>query len=381
MKKVAIVIPMHKKNLSEIENISLLQAVKIFRNYDKFFVLPCSLEYSYTINSIKEIRFEDSWFKNSKKYNELLIDEEFYKSFIEYDYILIYQLDAFVFEDKLEYFCDLGYDYIGAPWLSGLQCFMDFKYTILHVGNGGFSLRNVIKCIELIKQKRQFFLNYVNEDIFFSMGTSDNFRIAPLKIALNFSFEREVEKSFELNKNKLPFGCHAWERYDLKFWKPYIEQYGYKIDEKYLLKGNEDIILKREYERQKKIAFFWEKIYKKETLEKFINKQNKKIYIWGAGQQGRFLGKLLSETKTQIEGYLDNNVELIGTYIEKYKILSIQQFEKNIKYAYVIIAIDKYEKNVAQQLDKIGCSNYIFYKDIFQIFMEETNLKFEENEI
>ena len=35
--------------------------------------------------------------------------------FLEYQYMLIYQLDAFVFEDKLDYFCELGYDYIGIP--------------------------------------------------------------------------------------------------------------------------------------------------------------------------------------------------------------------------------------------------------------------------
>jgi hypothetical protein len=27
---------------------------------------------------------------------------------------------------------------------------------------------------------------------------------------------------FELNGRKLPFGCHAWQRYDRGFWEPYL---------------------------------------------------------------------------------------------------------------------------------------------------------------
>jgi len=44
-----------------------------------------------------------------------MMSPAFYDAFKAFDYILIYQLDAFVFRDELEYFCSLGYDYIGAP--------------------------------------------------------------------------------------------------------------------------------------------------------------------------------------------------------------------------------------------------------------------------
>lgn len=40
MKKAAIVIPTYKSELSELEKISLQQAIKIFKKYDVFFVMP-----------------------------------------------------------------------------------------------------------------------------------------------------------------------------------------------------------------------------------------------------------------------------------------------------------------------------------------------------
>lgn len=44
-----------------------------------------------------------------------MLEADFYRRFGKYKYMLIYQLDAFVFSDKLLDFCEMGYDYIGAP--------------------------------------------------------------------------------------------------------------------------------------------------------------------------------------------------------------------------------------------------------------------------
>ena len=46
----------------------------------------------------------------------MLLTADFYRRFTDYEYILIHQLDVFLFEDKLLEFCDMGYDYIGAPY-------------------------------------------------------------------------------------------------------------------------------------------------------------------------------------------------------------------------------------------------------------------------
>lgn len=376
-KEVAIVIPIYKEELLELESISLLQMTKVFVDYDKFFVMPFSLKKYPLVKEIERIWFDNKWFKNSSCYSKLLMNTQFYEIFIQYKYILIYQLDAFVFEDKLKYFCDLDYDYIGAPWLCGLKIYHNYQYNILHVGNGGFSLRNVVKCIELIKQKQKFFQQYINEDIFFSLGSSEKFRVAPIRIALEFSFEREVRKCFELNENKLPFGCHAWERYDLEFWKPYLEEYGYKIEKSYLLKGNEDFILEEEYEKKRNESFFWEHICTRGALEKLFSKKQRDIYIWGAGEKGHFVGKLFSNTNVKIKGFLDNDKKWIGTYIESYQVLSTENLSKNIACAYIIIAMDKYKNDVAKQLEEMGCrynKDYIFYIDLFRLLKDNYNL-------
>lgn len=365
-KKAAVVIPIYKEELSELELISLTQVIDVLKYYDKFLVMPASLKCFGDHGDIEMIRFEDKWFASSRTYSELLMRREFYKSFEKYEYILIYQLDAFVFEDRLMYFCDLGYDYIGAPWLNGNLHFLDSKNRICYVGNGGFSLRNVSKCIELI-DKFSFAGSDVNEDVLFSMANSDDFKVAPVKTALEFSFETEVRKCFEENGKSLPFGCHAWQKYDLIFWKPYIEKFGYKIKGKYLKKGNEDNLNAGIYDRQREISNLLENLFLKEYLNR-SEKERRKIFIWGAGERGKYFGKLLREVglDMHLAGFLDNNVQLTGNYIEKYEILPIEKYVREKEQSYIIIAMDTDRSQVAEQLERAGCRyyrDYIFYTD------------------
>jgi hypothetical protein len=128
---------------------------------------------------------------------------------------------------------------------------------VIGVGNGGFSLRKVsdhlrvllsfswIDTNHLFVVDRNFFkrillnntffiLNdfQLNEDIFWGVISKRNFpwfKIPEWKIAAQFSVEVQPRYFFEVNNHTLPFGCHAWWRYDLEFWKPHIEQFGYKL--------------------------------------------------------------------------------------------------------------------------------------------------------
>ena len=77
-----------------------------------------------------------------------MLSSEFYRRFSKFEYILIYQLDAFVFKDQLNYWCKKGYDYIGAPWFEGFHL-TKTGVNIIGVGNGGFSLRRVKTHIDL----------------------------------------------------------------------------------------------------------------------------------------------------------------------------------------------------------------------------------------
>ncbi len=56
-----------------------------------------------------------------------------------------------------------------------------------------------------------------------------DFNLAPVSEACKFSFEVNPAILFKMNNNQLPMGCHAWWLYDLEFWRPHIESYGYKL--------------------------------------------------------------------------------------------------------------------------------------------------------
>lgn len=111
---------------------------------------------------------------------------QFYEKFLSFYYILIYQLDAFVFYDALEFFCSLGYDYIGAS--VAYSSWYGYKEKNPRVGNGGFSLRKVKACYQLLTEcsvlpNWDSFLDKFYEDVFFGFcGVRDDvdFKTAPL---------------------------------------------------------------------------------------------------------------------------------------------------------------------------------------------------------
>jgi hypothetical protein len=64
-----------------------------------------------------------------------------------------------------------------------------------------------------------------NNDYFWSYDAPHYwppFKIAPVDEALQFAFEAAPRLCFELNHRRLPFGCHAWMKFDRDFWKPYL---------------------------------------------------------------------------------------------------------------------------------------------------------------
>jgi hypothetical protein len=192
-----------------------------------------------------------------------MLSDTFYKQFLAYKYILIYQLDAFAFKDDLSYWCKQGYDYIGAPWIIQYK-YPDFvkalKSKIQHklhtrfnvqkdglpspmqferkVGNGGFSLRRVSKFHELSISMHQQMEAYLtrdehrfNEDVFWSIEVNrkqKRLHIPSYKTALKFSMEMSPKDGMEMNHNELPFGTHAWDK-NLDFWRPFFKAFGYSI--------------------------------------------------------------------------------------------------------------------------------------------------------
>ena len=265
---VAVVVPGYNRaQFTEDEEISFRHLEHYLGRYDKFLVVPQSLSIERPGFHIQ--RFADSYFGSAIANARLMLSPTFYEAFGKYRYILIYQLDALVFSDQLLEWCATDLDYIGAPWL---PCADSPWVGTPRVGNGGFSLRKIPSFLRVLASDRYWIdpevywqrvaagkpwytrwmhrprkwfkhikrFNGVkrqvdqwhlrpdgtkNEDHFWSddaVRYDPQFKVASFDVGLRFAFEVNPRHCFELNKLRLPFGCHAWPRYDRSFWEPHL---------------------------------------------------------------------------------------------------------------------------------------------------------------
>ena len=231
------------------------------------FVVPENLDcsvYLEVIPTAEVKRFDDSYFTGISSYSRLLLTPDFYHCFEEYTYMLIYQLDGWVFRDELDEWCGKEYEYIGAPFF--LQ---DGKKRLPVVGNGGVSLRNIAAMLRVLSAPEKkmfpnkllwrFFRNYIaqcrylcclgpllkmtgflsntrghfldsvrrsglnQEDVVFYFlsreFTADGLLMAPLEEAVLFSLDAAPRLFFR----EVPAFCHAWRKNDPEFWTKYIK--------------------------------------------------------------------------------------------------------------------------------------------------------------
>lgn len=283
MNNCIVTIPIYKVTPKSSEAASFRQGLTILSNYDICVITHRDCDLSLYRQMSKEIGkefsvelFNAEYFKSVHGYNDLCFSLEFYARFHQYEYMFIYQLDAWVFRDELQQWCDKGYDYIGAPifWAYNNK---RFTTKIAGIGNGGLSLRKITYCLKTLKMSRKrpylkpsrifnMYYNYflyadkfrplkrkllilplclvkslgmynnldyyiknqqINEDMMF--GTNAKYAWGgkvnlPSEIdAMRFSFEVHPEMMFHRIGDKLPFGCHAFEKWSFdSFWAKYI---------------------------------------------------------------------------------------------------------------------------------------------------------------
>ncbi len=242
--KVAVVVPIYKPHFAELqwfERISFQRCLEVFGNkYPIIFIAPEGVTFDYLPSDINYSveTFMPDYFKGRIGYNILMINPMFYARFGEFDYILIYQLDTFVFSDRLREFCRLGYDYIGAPWVldMGTQKGKDLIAAgkgFFTVGNGGFSLRRVKSCFDILMKNVETVTSMrVTEDFVFAyLGKTfpSEFKIPPVLTASRFSVECLPERYCRKNFNVLPFGCHGWQQYSSEFYIRAFSECGYDL--------------------------------------------------------------------------------------------------------------------------------------------------------
>ena len=273
LRPATVVIPVYKSIPDADERASLKQCCRVLGCHPIVLVTSPQLDISAydavfrQYHVVAERRtFDTRFFASIGGYNELMLDAAFYRAFSDTEYILIHQLDAWVFRDELLCWCSKDYDYIGAPWFKRNGPFASEK-KLFAVGNGGFSLRRVRACLDVLEHrgpfkkrlrdilgkrhnrlivhlKRMYFnrlqklkfantvdffrsVNLRHEDLFWGLDTQGShvpFRVAPLDEAIRFAFESHPRLLFELNGDRLPFGCHAWHRHEPDFWARWISR-------------------------------------------------------------------------------------------------------------------------------------------------------------
>jgi hypothetical protein len=261
--KCCIVIPIYKQTPSSSELSALKQVSSKLKDYIICFICAENFDINNYTNELENKivyyveYFKPSYFSSIDGYNKLMLSIFFYKRFIIYEYILIFQLDAWIFKNDLYKWLNLKLDYIGAPWLH-----LDNMGNLIFdgTGNGGLSLRKVSSHIKVLKsfswiKKPGFFVYLIkkektlssikksikeltyknntfhifntfeeNEDKFWGIVAKRNFwwfKVAEFSVARRFSVELYPSRLIESQKD-LPFGCHAWEKYEPEFWQKYI---------------------------------------------------------------------------------------------------------------------------------------------------------------
>jgi len=236
-----VVVPAYRSEPDELEAVSWDRCLEVFETTPIALVAPEGLDltaYLRPARRIHIVRFDPGFFRDTWTYSRLLISAGFYGPFASYDFILIHQLDAFVFRDELADWCARGYDYVGAPWFD-----LDWLADCRHqwppatrdnvVGNGGFSLRRVAPALKLLTEMPDVAEQWgANEDQFWSFCAPayTPFKIPGIEEALTFAFEVWPDRAFSRNGSKLPFGCHGWSKENwIHFWRPVLKDYGYEV--------------------------------------------------------------------------------------------------------------------------------------------------------
>lgn len=170
MNTCVIVVPVYNEVPNELEKLSLKQLDIIIKDgIEICLVGPNRINFSsyvelFNNNKPTYTSFDDKYFESNKSYSQLCLSYDFYKRFDDYEYMLIYQTDCWIFRNEIKKFCEMGYDYIGGPIYSPGSRWPSFKNSMRPVvGNGGLSLRKISMMLKLTDPNGYLYNKYKDE--------------------------------------------------------------------------------------------------------------------------------------------------------------------------------------------------------------------------
>jgi len=259
--RLVVLVPVYRSTLDPWEELSLQRTFQVLGGQQLVLVKPEGLDTAALQARFPFARvetFAPAYFGSIQGYNRLLLSTEFYARFLQSEYLLICQLDVFVFRDELAGWVARGYDYVGAPWISGSAAslalhWLKFQAARLlpgagarihpyemrnRVGNGGFSLRKVEahrRLGEALAGRLAHYLasegtHHFHEDVFWSLEPARQgllHRTPTVDEALAFAFDVNPAAAFRRAGGRLPMAAHGWYKgRHRRFWAPHVAAAG-----------------------------------------------------------------------------------------------------------------------------------------------------------
>jgi len=282
LRSCVVVVPLHTLQLDAIEVSALVHALHKLSDYEFVLLHKHSISSAELLDRLGKsacsrnrkihcIEVADECLASIDSYNQMLMQAWFYRLFKAWDYLLIFQLDAWILESNLQVWLQKEYSYIGAPWTGHLG--QDTPDS--GVGNGGLSLRKVRDMLAIFEDQtrqqtvpvfrwgylawrmtlfRRYYLFPVWQwpllflkrlmlfarmslgwhntlAYFIEIGIQEDhilgvyvphvfpwFKLPLMQEAAAFAIETNPRLTRDFYAIERPFGCHAWEKFDRDFW-------------------------------------------------------------------------------------------------------------------------------------------------------------------
>ena len=257
-KKCVIIIPIYIKDFNFDTYMSINNTYTLYKDiYDIYFICSKTLnisKYKLYFPIAKYKFFDSKFFVSQPAYSYLMLNYLFYKEFLNYEYMLIVQTDAYIFNGySLEYFMNKKYPLLGAlvGWCWGENLFkhnfiyayknnltlneylQQFNNCTLFL-NGGLTLRKIDILYHILKGFYSKLINKMNDESYYfndeNLDFCEDYQIFNLlnninvldnlliKDIIRFSIETNIINypSFEKYSiidtckelNIIPFGAH-----------------------------------------------------------------------------------------------------------------------------------------------------------------------------